>query len=117
MIFYAKDRTASVREKVWDGEGEVHGLNAISANSRPENSCVQMIAENTLPKGASIGFHIHHENEEIYIVTKGQALFIDNDKQEYILNPGDSTLTRRGEGHAIAQHGDEPMTFLAVIAA
>ncbi|MDL2227195.1 cupin domain-containing protein [Deltaproteobacteria bacterium OttesenSCG-928-M10] len=116
MIFYAKDKIAGIREKVWNGQGEVHGLNCFTADGRPGKTCFQMLAENTLPVGASIGVHTHTDNEEVYIITKGRGIYTDNDGQEYPVLPGDTTLTRRGEKHGLAQSGDEPMTFLAIIA-
>ena len=116
MIFYAKDRFASVREKALGGQGEIHGLYAFPMDQRPEKTCFQMVAENTLPVGASIGVHTHAENEEVYVIIKGCGVYIDNDGKEYPVAPGDTTLTRQGEKHGLAQSGSEPLVFLAVIA-
>jgi mannose-6-phosphate isomerase-like protein (cupin superfamily) len=101
-----------------NGEGEVRGLHSFMNENRPEKTCFQMIGEMTLPaRGASIGFHVHHDNEEIYVAVAGRGLFTDNDGSAHAVLPGDVMLTRQGEGHAIANDGDGPFTFIAVIAA
>lgn len=116
MIFKAEDRAASVREKAQGGTGAIHGLHSFKAEDRPEGTCFKMVGNMTLPKGASIGFHIHHDDEEIYIITSGQGLYTDKNQQTAPVGPGDMTLTRQGEGHGLANTGDEPLTFIAVIA-
>ncbi len=116
MIFSAKDRIAGVRTNPLGGTGELRSLDAFARDRGPEGTCFQMVAENTLAPGASIGFHVHQDNEEVYVIVRGQGLYTDTDKNEYPVGPGDITLTRRGEGHGLKQTGDEPLTFLAVIA-
>lgn len=116
MIFYGKDRFEVVRQKVQDGEGEIRGLHPFNTEKRPENSHFKMVGEMTLPVGASIGFHIHENDEEIYIIVKGQGLYTDSDKNTYPVAPGDLTVTRQGEGHGLANVGDGPLVFTAVIA-
>lgn len=117
MLINAKDRTSSLREKPQGGEGKIHGLHTMTADSRPDGTHFKMIASMTLPQGSSIGFHIHSDDEEIYIITGGQGIYTDNDGQKYPVGPGDVSITRQGEGHGLANTGDEPLTFNAVIAA
>ena len=117
MLINAKDRKASVREKAQGGEGEIHGLHSLTVDTRPEGTFFKMIASMTLPRGSSIGFHIHHDDEEIYIITGGRGIYTDNDGRKYPVVPGDVSITRQGEGHGLANDGDEPLTFNAVIAA
>lgn len=117
MLISAKNRTSSLREKVQGGEGEVHGLHSMTADQRPESTRFKMVGFMSLPKGSSIGFHVHHEDEEIYIITAGRGIFTDNDGQKYPVVPGDVTVTKQGEGHALANDGDDTLTFTAVIAA
>lgn len=116
MIFYGKDRTPSVREKAQGGEGEVHGLHTLKGDNRPEKTRFKMFASMTLPVGSSIGFHEHAEDEEIYFINSGRGLFTDNDGSTHPVSAGDMTLTRRGEKHGLANTGDEPLVFTAVIA-
>lgn len=116
MLIFAKDRKASRREKAQGGEGEIRGLHSLTADARPDGTYFKMIASMSLPKGSSIGFHIHHDDEEIYIITGGRGIYTDADGQEYPVVPGDVSITRQGEGHGLANDGDEPLTFNAVIA-
>ena len=116
MIFFARDRVENVRRKVWGGEGEIRGLHPFSADSRPERTVFKMIGEMTLAVGDSIGFHVHQDDEEIYIINRGQGRYTRSDGQTAEVGPGDVTLTRKGEGHGLANIGQEPLFFTAVIA-
>ncbi len=116
MIFYGKDRFENVRQKPAGGEGEVCGRHPFKPEDRPEKTRFKMIGEMTLPVGASIGFHTHENDEEIYIIARGRGLYTDNDGKTHPVVPGDVTMTRQGEGHGLANAGDEPLVFNAVIA-
>lgn len=117
MIFYAKERKASRRQNVQGGAGEVHGVHPLNADARPEGTAFKMVGQMTLVPGASIGFHIHEDDEEIYLITSGRGAYTDHDQREYPVAAGDLTLTRKGQGHGLANTGDETLTFVAVIAA
>ncbi len=116
MVFYGKDRFENIRQKVQGGEGEVRGLHPFKPEDRPPKTSFKMVGEMSLAVGASIGFHTHANDEEVYIIVKGRGLYTDNDKKTYPVVPGDVTLTRQGEGHGLANAGDEPLIFTAVIA-
>ena len=116
MIFYAKDRVETVREKAQGGEGRIAGRHPFKAEDRPGGTSFKMIGEMTLERGCSIGFHVHKNDEEIYMINTGRGIYTDTDGQKYPVVPGDVTLTRRGEGHALANDGDDPLIFTAVIA-
>ncbi len=116
MIFYGKDKVEAVREKAAGGAGRIVGRHPFQADSRPESSRFKMVGEMTLEPGASIGFHVHESDEEIYIITSGRGIYTDSDRSEHPVAVGDVTLTRRGEGHALANTGDGQLTFTAVIA-
>lgn len=117
MIFSANDRRPSAVEKAQGGEGQVIGAHWLTADNRPAGTHFKMAAAMTLPKGSSIGFHLHNDDEEIYLITGGRGLFTDHDGRQYSVGPGDLMLTFKGQGHALANAGDEPLTFSAVIAA
>ncbi len=67
------------------------------------------------PLGSYAEYHQHVGDSELYYILSGKAEFTENDKSKHILEPGDVTITYDGEWHAIAQHGDEPLKFLAII--
>jgi len=75
----------------------------------------RLFARLTLEPGAGIGFHQHDNEEEVFVVLKGQAEADDNGTK-VTLEPGDTILTGGGAGHAITSIGKEPLVLLAVIA-
>jgi mannose-6-phosphate isomerase-like protein (cupin superfamily) len=75
----------------------------------------RLFARLTIPPGASIGFHRHENEEEVFVVLQGIAKMDDNG-QEVMLHPGDTIHTGGGAGHAVACAGNEPLVMLAVIA-
>jgi mannose-6-phosphate isomerase-like protein (cupin superfamily) len=88
-------------EHLWDCEKE------LKANNR-------LFARMTFEPGSGIGFHKHDNEEEVFVIIKGQAE-ADDDGKKVILNPGDTILTADGAGHSIKSIGDEPLELLAVI--
>lgn len=58
------------------------------------SSCIE------LEPGASIGFHEHSDDEEVYAIISGKGLFTDG-TTEMEVNPGDILLTRRGMPHSL----------------
>jgi mannose-6-phosphate isomerase-like protein (cupin superfamily) len=116
MIFSVRDSVESVRLKSQGGEGEIRSRHPFSADRRPEGTLFKMIGEMSLAVGASIGFHVHKDDEEIYIINQGRGSYTRHDGQAAEVGPGDVTLTRKGEGHGLAKIGSEPLLFTAVIA-
>ena len=115
MIFYAKSKVENCREKAQGGDGQILGRHPFKAEDRPENTSFKMIGDMTLAPGSSIGFHVHEKDEEIYIITAGQGIYTDADGSKFPVTAGDVTLCRQGEGHALANTGEGPLTFTAVI--
>jgi mannose-6-phosphate isomerase-like protein (cupin superfamily) len=74
----------------------------------------RMAARLTLPPGASIGFHNHDNEDEIFVIVKGQAEADDNGTLS-ILNAGDTLLTGNGAGHSIRNVGEGDLELVAVI--
>lgn len=70
----------------------------------------------TLQPGDSIGFHRHEHNEDTYIIVSGIGLFTDSDGKSYQVTAGDVTIARKGQSHALANIGKEPLVFIDVIA-
>jgi mannose-6-phosphate isomerase-like protein (cupin superfamily) len=67
-----------------------------------------------LTPGQSIGYHIHKDEQEAYLITKGQALFND-DGAEVELNPGDLAVCQNGHYHSIKNVSDNDLEFIALI--
>ncbi|MGE4498394.1 MAG: cupin domain-containing protein [Deferribacterales bacterium] len=67
-----------------------------------------------LPPEASVGYHRHENDMEIYVLLDGFAEVNDNG-QEDVLTPGDMMITAKGESHSIANKTDKNLSFLALI--
>jgi mannose-6-phosphate isomerase-like protein (cupin superfamily) len=100
------------REKMRDGTGEVtvrHYLKPEEIKAR-----TRLCAELILPPGASIGPHDHVDEDEIYLIQKGQGLMTDGGK-EFPVAAGDAILTGQGASHSIKNTGAEDLIVTAVI--
>jgi len=73
-----------------------------------------MLAVITLQAGESIGEHPHSDNGEAYLILTGSAMVSENGV-ETELHAGDAEFCADGQTHAIRNHTDAPMSFLAVI--
>ena len=111
MVHRKSDYRMDIREKMRDGNGSVQIEHLWE---KELNSPTRMFSRITLNPGCSIGFHRHENEEEIFYIISGQALADDNGS-EVVLNPGDTILTGNGDGHAIANNGNEPLVMTAVI--
>ena len=78
------------------------------------NSNVRMYSKLILEPGTSIGYHVHENEEEVFLVLEGRAEVTDNGEKA-ILETGDSIVTRHGESHSVACYGETPLVLLAVI--
>jgi quercetin dioxygenase-like cupin family protein len=78
------------------------------------NGKSRLIAKITLESGASIGEHTHIDEEEIFYIIKGSAVYDDNGKKE-VLNVGDSCVCLGGQKHSISNESDETCELMAVI--
>jgi quercetin dioxygenase-like cupin family protein len=75
----------------------------------------RLIATITLEPGCSIGEHVHENEEEVFYIISGTALYNDNG-QDVTLNIGDSCVCLAGQMHSIANAGEkETLVFAAII--
>ena len=101
------------RENMRDGKGSVTITHLWKKEEMSSSHC-RMAALLTLPPGSSIGYHTHDNEEEIFAVIKGTAIFDDNGTVK-TMNPGDTSLTGAGTGHSLANGGSEDLVVMAVI--
>lgn len=74
----------------------------------------RVFAHTTVYPGAAIGYHIHHNEAEVYYILSGEAEFNDNGRMVRV-HGGDVTFTGAGEGHGIEAVGEEPVEMIALI--
>lgn len=67
-----------VRKNAFGGKGEVILRPLLTDEQKKEK--VQMYAEVTIPKGASLGVHRHTGNAESYYILAGTGLYTDDGK-------------------------------------
>ena len=112
MIRRAGTYEVSVREEMRGGNGSVKIEHYWTKDELKGKTrlCARLILE----PGTSIGFHDHVDEEEVFIVLRGQGK-VDEGGEEAVVNPGDTILTGDGAGHAVESVGDEPLEMVAVI--
>ena len=108
-----KDFKEEIRQAVRSGTGSV-SFQHIYAKGSELNQNMRLFAKLVLEEGCSIGYHVHENEAEIYYILSGTAETDDNGVKR-ILKPGDSTMTRSGEGHSIKALGPGKLEFIATI--
>jgi mannose-6-phosphate isomerase-like protein (cupin superfamily) len=112
MIKTHAEMDREVRERMRGGHGSVEILHVFHPQELKGKT--RLFARLRLLKGASIGFHVHEGEEEIFYILKGTGL-VSEGAEPRSVGPGDAVLTGGGAGHAIENPGDEPLEFLATI--
>ena len=68
----------------------------------------------TLIPGASIGYHVHENETEMFYFLEGNGRVQDDDRF-YDISAGDSMATFSGHGHSVENTGDNDLVILAAI--
>lgn len=112
MLKKKNAQEVEVRENMRGGTGKV----TVRHHLKPEEikARTRLCAELILAPGASIGLHDHVEEDEIYIIQKGQGLMTDSGK-EFAVETGDAILTGQGAAHSIKNTGTGDLVVTAVI--
>jgi mannose-6-phosphate isomerase-like protein (cupin superfamily) len=112
MLKKKSQQETEKREAMRGGSGAVtvrHYLKPEEIKAR-----TRLCAELILPPGASIGTHEHVDEDEIYLIQKGQGLMTNGGK-EFKVAEGDAILTGQGASHSIKNTGSEDLVVTAVI--
>ena len=112
MVRYPDEMETELAEKLRNGKGIVNNRHLF--NKEELMGKARLAAITTLHAGASIGFHRHENEEEIYYIISGKGQAVDEDQIREVY-PGCAMLTGNGRGHSIANTGEEPLVFLAII--
>lgn len=101
-------------EKPQDGAGVLtmkkilNGVEELDQKGRAFNHCF-------LEPGSGLGYHQHKGTTETLYILKGQAEYVDENKNKVLLNAGDVTFTDNGQSHSIYAIGDETLEFIALV--
>ncbi len=112
MTVFVNREKPRIDAKTVGGEG-FYTREAIAPESEL-GPVVERYALITLEPQGRMGFHQHTGDFEIYYILKGTGEYNDNGNI-VPCKPGDSFKCADGESHAIANTGDEPLEFVALI--
>ena len=110
MITYKDQQSHSVREFMRGGKKQVQ-LTQLSAGL-PEK--MRMFNLLTLVPGASIGYHVHENETEMFYFLEGNGR-VQDDEEFRDVSAGDSMATFSGHGHSVENTGDTDLLILAAI--
>jgi mannose-6-phosphate isomerase-like protein (cupin superfamily) len=113
MLYHRNELKSEIREKPRDGSGFVTFLHLAEGKGAVQKN-TNLLAELTLPPGASIGKHSHTEDTEFYIILEGAGTVNDNGTDKPVTK-GDVMITGNGEVHSITNTGNVPLILHAVI--
>jgi mannose-6-phosphate isomerase-like protein (cupin superfamily) len=99
------------KEKMRDGEGTVTLTHFVDAGTQKN---ARMLAEITIPPGASIGYHQHINETEYFIILEGAGIVNDNGTESPV-EKGDMIITGNGAFHGIKNTSSVPLIFNAII--
>jgi mannose-6-phosphate isomerase-like protein (cupin superfamily) len=112
MIRRSQDQTIEYRcIRGGVGEVEMHhlleGADEMYGHGRMYNLMV-------IEPGGTIGEHEHTGDNEIFYFLEGTGTYNDNGTEVQV-GPGDVTICNDGEFHSVANTGDVPLKFIALI--
>ncbi|MDR1251019.1 MAG: cupin domain-containing protein [Treponema sp.] len=111
MVIHRNEMKSENKEKMRGGAG-ITTLTYLVDCEKEQN--IRMLAELTLPPGASIGRHNHDSETEYYIILSGSGVLNDNGT-DIPVQSGDAMLTGNGASHSISNTGSVPLVFHAII--
>lgn len=101
-----------VKESMYGGNGGVIIDNIIHGELL-KNKC-EMFAKVTVHPGCSLGYHEHHGESETYHIISGTGVYMD-DGVKFQVEAGDTVVCKDGCGHAMENHSDNDLVFIALI--
>ena len=110
MITRREQQIHGVREFMRGGKKQVN-TTALSAGL-PEK--MRLFSVLTLVPGASIGYHVHENESEMFYFLEGCAR-VQDDEKTFDVTAGDSMATFSGHGHSVENTGETDLVILAAI--
>ncbi|MDO4547174.1 MAG: cupin domain-containing protein [Clostridia bacterium] len=110
MITRLNEQKTTLKEHMRGGNKcvELRGL----VNELPQNS--RLFSRITLVPGASIGYHVHENETELFYFIEGSGL-VNDDGNTFEVSAGDAMSTSSGHGHAVENNSDGDLVIVAVI--
>jgi mannose-6-phosphate isomerase-like protein (cupin superfamily) len=111
MVIHRHEMKNEQKEKMRGGEGTTSLIYFVDCENEKN---IRMLAEMTLPPGASIGPHKHDSETEYFLILSGSGLVNDNG-MEVPVKAGDAIITGNGAFHSIKNTGSVPLVFHAAV--
>lgn len=73
------------------------------------------IMRGVLKPGASIGYHKHEQNSEVFYIISGRGHVLFDDGEEDVL-PGQLHYCPMGHSHSLINNGTDDLVFLGIVA-
>lgn len=109
-----KNQDEGIRREKLGGSGKGQAL-AFPVAIPDQNGAFVMTTRLELEPGASVGYHLHADTEEVYFVMSGEGLYTEEDESRTV-KAGDIMLCRMGRSHGIENTGKETLAIGAAIA-
>ncbi|MDR0587053.1 MAG: cupin domain-containing protein [Treponema sp.] len=111
MVVKRNEMKTEIKEKMRGGEGTV---TLVHFTDCKDEKNIRLLAEITLPPGASIGNHQHDAETEYFLVVSGSGI-VDDSGVEKPVSAGDSIITGGGASHSVKNTGNVPLVLHAAI--
>ncbi|GHV82833.1 oxalate-binding protein [Spirochaetia bacterium] len=112
MLVQKNQFLIETKEKMRGGEGVVTIKHLAPNETLRSNS--RMMAEITIPPGASIGYHQHEKETEYFLFVSGSGTLNDNGK-DVPVKSGDVAITGNGSSHSLTNTGKRDLVVHAII--
>lgn len=113
MIKKSNEMLKTVKPEMRGGTGQAVVTDMLNAGEYFGKA--RLIATITLEPGCSIGEHMHVNEEEVFYIVEGKALYNDNGSSE-VLEKGDACICLAGQKHSIANNSQsDTLIILAII--
>lgn len=110
----SRNRDVARAEHVQNGEG--HMYRDLLLTEDQIHGELTYVSSITLEPGCSIGVHTHSGDNEMYYIYEGTGTYTDGD-ETYPVQAGDVLFCNDGETHGIANEGNAPLRFVALMQA
>ncbi|WP_284638237.1 cupin domain-containing protein [Paenibacillus silviterrae] len=96
------------------GNGEVKSVRLY--DNQDFDTALRFFYYTEIPPQASIGYHTHGQDEEVYVIMEGRGRMTVNGEVREV-GPGDVLLNKPGWSHGLENHTDAPLRLLVFEAA
>lgn len=96
----------------FDGKGSIFSTSYIKER---DFEGIRKVLEIELEAHASIGYHQHIDDSEIYHIIEGKGEFQDSDGQFKPVGKGDCCVITKGQSHGLVNTEDTPLKMMAII--